>query len=197
MEEAVAESRKEAAALLTAAETDRAVLAGACGGLGALTLLLAMEAQADACFRNARKLQPRELRWLCCAGYLAMMSGNTDRALERIADTPGLVSAANYYLGRIANLERRRGGNRDRRSTNGSERGKSGRPDGELCSDPTARGADDLSLRKPEKALQIASRLALLQPIPPHQRLLALAQAALGHFDEAPEAQKQAIALSV
>ncbi len=102
-----------------------------------------MEAQADACFRNARKLQPRELRWPYYAGYLAMMAGNADQALdylqaakdidpdyptlylrlgkvrldrselgearaalERIADTPGLEAAANYYLGQIANLER-------------------------------------------------------------------------------------------
>jgi len=144
MQEAVAESRREVAALLTSPDPDRKTLAGAYGRLGALTLLLEMEAQADACFRNARKLQPREFRWPYYAGYLAMMSGNADRALEyleaaraidedyptlylrlgkvrldrselaearaaleRIADTPGLVAAANYYLGQIAILERR------------------------------------------------------------------------------------------
>jgi tetratricopeptide (TPR) repeat protein len=144
MQESVAESRREVATLLTASEPDRETLAGAYGRLGALTLLLEMEAQADACFRDAHKLQPREFRWPYYAGYLAMMSGRTERALEyleaaraidgdyptlylrlgkvqmdrseladaraaleRISDTPGLVTAANYYLGQIANLERR------------------------------------------------------------------------------------------
>ena len=144
MQEAISESRQEVAALLAAPKPDREVLAGAYGRLGALTLLLEMETQADACFRNASTLQPQEFRWPYYAGYLAMMSGNTDRALgyleaaraidadyptlylrlgkvrldrseldearaslERIADIPGLVTAANYYLGQIANIERR------------------------------------------------------------------------------------------
>lgn len=144
MQAAVAESRQEVAALLTAPEPDRPKLAGAYGRLGALALLLEMEAQADACFRNARELQPEEFRWPYYAGYLAMMAGNADQALThlqaakdidpdyrtlylrigkvqldrselpearaalgRVADTPGLVTAANYYLGQIANLERR------------------------------------------------------------------------------------------
>ena len=56
--------------------------------------------------------------------------------------------------------------------------------------------ADDPTLRKPEQTLQIASRLALLQPIPPHQRLLALAQAANEHFSEAVKTQKRAMAMA-
>lgn len=144
MQEAIVESRQEIAELLTATALDRTVLAGAYGRLGALALLLEMETQADTCFGNARKLQPDELRWPYYAGYLAMMAGNTDKALdyleaakridpdyptlylrlgkvyldrseldrahtalERIAEAPGLVTAANYYLGQIANLERR------------------------------------------------------------------------------------------
>jgi len=144
MQEAMTESRQEIAALLASPAPDRAVLAGAYGRLGALALLLEMEAQADACFLNARMLQPDELRWPYYAGYLAMMAGNLDQALEylqaarsidpeyptlylrlgrvrlerseltearaaleRIRDAPGLVAAANYYLGQIANLERR------------------------------------------------------------------------------------------
>lgn len=144
MQQAVAESRQGIAELLTVAEPDRESLAGAYGRLGALTLLLEMEAQADVCFRNARKLQPREFRWPYYAGYAAMMSGRTDQALayleaarainpdyptiylrlgkvrmdrseltearaalERISETPGLVTAASYYLGQIDVLERR------------------------------------------------------------------------------------------
>jgi len=144
MQEAIPEARAEVAALLEQPEPDPASIAGAYGRLGALYLLVEVEAQADACFRTAQALQPRELRWPYYAGYLAMMAGNADQALaylekareldpdyptlylrlgrvhldrselpearaalEKIADTPGLTAAANYYLGQIANLERR------------------------------------------------------------------------------------------
>jgi tetratricopeptide (TPR) repeat protein len=144
MQKSVPEARAEVARLLAQPETDRETLAGAYGRLGALLLLLEIEAQADVCFRNARILQPQEFRWPYYAGYLAMMAGNTEQAvsyleaaraldpdypplylrlgkvlmdrnerqqaraaLERIADVPGLVAPANYYLGQIALLERR------------------------------------------------------------------------------------------
>jgi len=144
MQEAIPEARAEVASLLEQQDADPASLAGAYGRLGALYLLVEVEAQADACFRSARALQPREFRWPYYAGYLAMMAGNLDpaleylsqareldpeyptlylrlgkvrldrselpearAALEKIADTPGLRGAANYYLGQIANLERR------------------------------------------------------------------------------------------
>jgi tetratricopeptide (TPR) repeat protein len=144
MQQAIAEARAEVAALLIEPEPDAASLAAAYGRLGALFLLVEVEAQADACFRSAQALEPQEFRWPYYAGYLAMMAGNADQALnhlraaqaldadyptlylrlgkvhldrselpeaaavlERIADTPGLTAAANYYLGQIANLERR------------------------------------------------------------------------------------------
>ena len=144
MRETLPEARAEVDALLQEGEPERASLAGAYGRLGALLLLLEVEAQADTCFRNAMVLQPEEFRWPYYAGYLAMMAGNTDQAvvyleaaadidpdypplylrlgkarmdrselararadLEKIADTDGLVTAANYYLGQIALLERR------------------------------------------------------------------------------------------
>ena len=56
--------------------------------------------------------------------------------------------------------------------------------------------AADPSLRAPEQALQIASQLTLLQPIPPHQRALALALAATGRFEEAVRTQRQAVAMA-
>jgi tetratricopeptide (TPR) repeat protein len=84
MQEAVPEARAQVAELLLAETPDAAALAGAYGRLGALLLLLEIEAQADACFRNARALQPEELRWPYYAGYLAMMAGNSDRALEQL-----------------------------------------------------------------------------------------------------------------
>lgn len=143
---AIAEARQEVADRLAAPQADSDALAGAYGRLGALLLLTEVEAQADACFRNARTLQPQEFRWPYYAGYLAMMAGNTDLALDylqaaqridpayptlylrlgkvrldrselaqaqeafaKIADEPGLAAAAAYYLGQIANLERRHG----------------------------------------------------------------------------------------
>jgi tetratricopeptide (TPR) repeat protein len=142
--EAIAEARQEVADRLAAPQPDAEALAGAYGRLGALFLLTEVEAQADACFRNAGALRPQEFRWPYYAGYLAMMAGNTDRALEylqaaqrldpgyptlylrlgkvrldrselaeardafeRIAEESGLAAAAAYYLGQIANLERR------------------------------------------------------------------------------------------
>jgi tetratricopeptide (TPR) repeat protein len=145
MREAITEARQATAELLSAAPApDPDALAGAYGRLGALLLLTEVEAQADACFRNARTLQPQEFRWPYYAGYLAMMAGNTDpaeayllaaqaidpdypplylrlgkvwldrselakarAAFERVVDRPGLMVAASYYLGQIANLERR------------------------------------------------------------------------------------------
>jgi tetratricopeptide (TPR) repeat protein len=143
MRQAVTEARTEVADLLAApAEPDRDTLAAAYGRLGALLLLLDVEARADICFRNAQSLQPTELRWPYYAGYLAAMAGNADQALiyleaargidpdyptlhlrlgkvhldlsepeaaraelEKIADTPGLASAANHYLGQIALMQ--------------------------------------------------------------------------------------------
>jgi len=144
MQQAIAEARAEIAGLLISPDVDHASIAGAYGRLGALFLLLEVEAQADACFRTAGKLEPEEFRWPYYAGHLAMVAGNTERALaylesareldpdyptlylrlgkvhldrselaearaffEKIADTVGLVAAANYYLGQVANLERR------------------------------------------------------------------------------------------
>jgi tetratricopeptide (TPR) repeat protein len=144
MQQAITEARAEIIGLLESPDADPVSLAGAYGRLGALFLLLEVEAQADACFRTARALEPKEFRWPYYAGHLAMTAGNTEQALaylesareldpdyptlylrlgklrldrgeltearaalEKIADTPGLEAAANYYLGQIANLERR------------------------------------------------------------------------------------------
>ncbi len=144
MQQAISEARREVAKYLRAPEADTALLAAAYGHLGALFVLTQVEAQADACLRNAQTVQPQEFRWPYYAGYVAMMAGRSDRALdylqaakaidpsypalylrlgkvwldlselakartalEKIADEPGLVVAANYYLGQIDNLEHR------------------------------------------------------------------------------------------
>ena len=144
MQQAIVEARAEIARLLQSADSDPTKLAQAYGRLGALLVLREVEAPADAAFRNARTLEPEAFRWPYYAGYLAMMTGNNDRALElfeaarlldpdypalylrlgkvhldrselaeasanfeRIAAVPGLESAAHFYLGQIANLQRR------------------------------------------------------------------------------------------
>ena len=144
IQQAIADARAEVARLLESADTDPRKLAQAYGRLGALLVLREVEAPADAAFRNARDLEPDAFRWPYYAGYLAMMTGNDERALElfeaaraldpdyptlylrlgkvhldrselaeasanfeRIAAVPGLEAAAHFYLGQIANLERR------------------------------------------------------------------------------------------
>jgi tetratricopeptide (TPR) repeat protein len=82
MQQAIVAARAEVAELLAAPNPDRDALAAAYGRLGALLLLVEVEAQADACLRNAMALQPSEFRWPYYAGYLAMLAGNLDQALD-------------------------------------------------------------------------------------------------------------------
>ena len=96
MQQALNAARAEIAALLTASEpnpearpqaasaseSQDQALAQAYGRLGGLLLLLEVEAQADACLRNAMTLQPGEFRWPYYAGYLAMLAGNLERAVN-------------------------------------------------------------------------------------------------------------------
>lgn len=82
MQEAINAARRQLAALLTAPETQRQALADAYGRLGALFLLVEVEARADASLRNAMTLDPDEFRWPYYAGYLAMLAGNLEQALR-------------------------------------------------------------------------------------------------------------------
>lgn len=144
MQAAIGEARARIAGLLQGAGGAEDPLAEAYGRLGALYLLVEVEAAADVCLRNAAILQPEVFRWPYYAGYLAMLAGRSDAAiahleraraldpayppldlrlgkvlldagrldeaeavLKRVADAPGLVAAANFYLGQIANLQRR------------------------------------------------------------------------------------------
>jgi hypothetical protein len=56
--------------------------------------------------------------------------------------------------------------------------------------------ARDPGLRQPERALELANRLALSQPILPHQRLQTVALAAAGDFAQAAQIQQQLVAMS-
>ncbi|MCF7985159.1 MAG: tetratricopeptide repeat protein [Thiohalocapsa sp.] len=88
VQQAIAEARAEINALLAqplsdaGALPDAGALADAYGRLGALFLLVEVEAQADACLRNAMTLAPEAFRWPYYAGYLAMLAGNLDRAVD-------------------------------------------------------------------------------------------------------------------
>jgi tetratricopeptide (TPR) repeat protein len=84
MQQAIAAARGEIDRLLAKPErqSDPDALASAYGRLGALLLLLEVEAQADACLRNAMVLQPDAFRWPYYAGYLAMLAGNLDPAVD-------------------------------------------------------------------------------------------------------------------
>lgn len=82
IQQAIVEARAKVARLLEAKDSDPKKLAQAYGRLGALLVLREVEAPADAAFRNARTLEPDAFRWPYYAGYLAMMTGNDEHALE-------------------------------------------------------------------------------------------------------------------
>jgi len=84
MQQALAAARAELDTLLATPDADRDALAAAYGRLGALLILVEVEAQADACLANAMALQPDELRWPYYAGYLAMLAGNLDQAVAHL-----------------------------------------------------------------------------------------------------------------
>ena len=95
MQQAIRTARSEVAALLEGREAKSAAggndaLAAAYGRLGALLLLVEVEAQADACLRNAMTLQPNEFRWPYYAGYLAMLAGNLDHAVDYLEKARGI-----------------------------------------------------------------------------------------------------------
>jgi len=81
VQQAITSARAELNELLAEPDPDRKALATAYGRLGALFLLVEVEARADACLRNAMTLDPDELRWPYYAGYLAMLAGNLDKAV--------------------------------------------------------------------------------------------------------------------
>ncbi|TVQ84391.1 MAG: tetratricopeptide repeat protein [Chromatiaceae bacterium] len=104
MQEALRQARAEVAKQLVAPTRDPAALATAYGRLGALFLLLEVEAPADAALRNATALQPQEFRWPYYAGYLAMLAGNLDEAiayLERARAIDPNYPALYIRLGKV------------------------------------------------------------------------------------------------
>ncbi|HFD79002.1 MAG TPA: tetratricopeptide repeat protein [Gammaproteobacteria bacterium] len=78
--EAIATARKELATLLQAPEVETERLANAWGRLAALYQLAHIDRAAAIAWDNARRLQPRLFRWNYYGGYLALLSGDSDKA---------------------------------------------------------------------------------------------------------------------
>lgn len=79
-------------------------LAEVYGRLGALFLLVEVETVADACLRNAERLQPSAFRWPYYAGYLAMLAGRPEQAIEDLQRARGLdpgYAPLNLRLGKV------------------------------------------------------------------------------------------------
>lgn len=110
MREALTQARRSVAERLAQGSeaADPKALADAYGRLGVLLLLLEVENPADAALRNAARLQPLEFRWPYYSGYMAMLAGNTDRALadlRRAQEIDPAYRPLEVHLGRVL-LER-------------------------------------------------------------------------------------------
>ncbi|UHD15911.1 tetratricopeptide repeat protein [Thiocapsa bogorovii] len=81
MQVAIEQARVALADLLRDPQTSDDQLAEAYGRLGALYLLVEVEAVADACLRNAATLQPSVFRWPYYAGYLGLLAGRLEEAI--------------------------------------------------------------------------------------------------------------------
>jgi tetratricopeptide (TPR) repeat protein len=82
MRAAITEARAAVDAMLRDQNPAPEELGSAYGRLGARLLLVEVESQADACLRNAMTLDPDALRWPYYAGYMALLAGNLDSALD-------------------------------------------------------------------------------------------------------------------
>jgi tetratricopeptide (TPR) repeat protein len=79
--EAITQTRSRLADVLQHGPDDPANLAEGYGELAALYQLFNIDNAAALCWDNARTLQPRDFRWTYYAGYLALSSGQTEKAL--------------------------------------------------------------------------------------------------------------------
>ena len=109
MQQALREARTEVNQGLLDRSTDRVALGRAYGRLGARLLLLEVETQADACLRNAMRLDPGELRWPYYAGYMAMLAGNLDRALSYLEQAAAIDSEYPTLWVRLGKVQLDRG----------------------------------------------------------------------------------------
>jgi predicted Zn-dependent protease len=104
MQEAIGAARADLASLLEDPDTTAEQLAEAYGRLGALFVLVEVEAVADRCLRNAATLQPGVFRWHYYRGYLAMLAGRMEDALRALEDARALdpdYAPLNLRLGKV------------------------------------------------------------------------------------------------
>ncbi len=80
--EAITQTRTRLADRLQQDPGDAADLAAGYGELAALYQLFHIDSAAALCWENARTLQPRDFRWIYYAAYLALNSGQTEKALD-------------------------------------------------------------------------------------------------------------------
>jgi len=80
--EAITRTRNRLAEQLQSGASDAGNLAEGYGELAALYQLFNVDSAAALCWENARSLQPADFRWTYYAGYLALSSGQTEKALE-------------------------------------------------------------------------------------------------------------------
>ena len=86
--ETIARTRSQLAKMLQSGASDEKNLAEGYGELAALYQLYDVNTAASLCWENARSLQPAAFRWTYYGGYLALISGQTDKAqrlLQRAA----------------------------------------------------------------------------------------------------------------
>jgi tetratricopeptide (TPR) repeat protein len=79
--EAITRTRSQLAELLQSGARDEKNLAEGYGELAALYQLFHIDSAASLSWENARTLQPADFRWTYYAGYLALSSGQTEKAL--------------------------------------------------------------------------------------------------------------------
>ncbi|MEN8761703.1 MAG: tetratricopeptide repeat protein [Thiogranum sp.] len=80
--EAISRTRTQLADLLQDGTSDDTKLAEGYGELAALYQLFNIDSAAALCWENARSLQPADFRWTYYAGYLALTTGQTEKALQ-------------------------------------------------------------------------------------------------------------------
>lgn len=109
MQQALREARDEVNQQLLTSASDPVALGRAYGRLGARLMLLEVETQADACLRNAMRLDPNELRWPYYAGYMAMLAGNLERALAYLEQAAAIDAGYPTLSVRLGKVQLDRG----------------------------------------------------------------------------------------
>jgi len=103
--------------LLQESEASRPELIAAYGDLGELYLVYSLPEAASSCFVNARRLAPRELRWIYLLGTIHHRGGELEKAREYLRQAQSLapgdkptelrLAQIEFALGEVAAAEKR------------------------------------------------------------------------------------------